>query len=513
MPKRDRPVSPSLAYKFPGETSSTESATTDEVIDDIEAEDLGLHVDLSVLNECGLADEDKVDLTFDNDDDTIDDGDDSLDDDSESSKLIAYECPLSFGHEHVSPLMQSLLQKLSLRKVTDEDATRLLHPSLLESPAVSGAQLHAVVLAEDAFSRGESLFALLDQTGAGKTREFMCLAANELMTGRTDRVLILSCAFLYDTVVEESATMSFTELTGCTILNGRKGKFGANNKVVFLSTSLFFKERILKCINEWLASGSLPPLIIVDEAHALRNPSCLAASALLDILSTYNTTRVLLASATLATCLPELQLALQLADIAGTPSSRFRTFEAMRDRLRVHGTNGLYMVLACMAKRGICISRQLGLQGMEACSMQVSVSREYIRLHDAVVEAWQGIFAMKHLLAAEALRYIYSHSLWTANNVMELGVLSRAIEEARRVLADNGQVLFAITHTEGAPLHPPLRRTHCHRPLRDPPSFLCRQRGAPSFYQEARGARRHAQLPAHLNEANSKHAVLQQSTP
>ena len=310
MPKRDRPDSPSLAYRFPGEaSSSTESTTTDEVIDDIEAEDLGLHVDLSVLSGCGLADADKVDLTFDNDDDTIDDGDDdSLDGDSESSKLVAYECPLSFGHAHVSPLMQSLLQKLSLRKVTDEDATRLLHPSLLESPAVSGAQLHAVVLAEDAFSRGESLFALLDQTGAGKTREFLCLAANELMTGRTDRVLILSCAFLYDTVVEESAAMCFTELTGCTVLNGRKGKFGADSKVVFLSASLFFKERIMQCINEWLASGSLPPLIIVDEAHALRNPSCLAASALLDILSTYKTTRVLLASATLATCLSELQL-------------------------------------------------------------------------------------------------------------------------------------------------------------------------------------------------------------
>ena len=299
------------------------------------------------------------------------------------------------------------------------------------SGALSTFQIETVRRIHQALDTGGA-FLLGDGTGVGKGRCLAGSALEWLSVRRGGRVLWLSAnKRLASDALRDAHALDPDERKLRWDRGARADAVDGDARIAFASYAELLQEDRARALREWLAGGA--PLLMLDEAHALRHISC-AANQTLELLRRLPRAAVLFATATPASAPAHLRYAERLR-LWGVDRA-FATFDSFAKALTKSGQGAMELVALELKTRGAYLCRSIGLGGVDVEQRVCELARDERRLYDECCD---------RLRAAGVFGGI-AHQLFFQRLLS--GFKARAaIEAARAALARGFAVIIAIQGT------------------------------------------------------------------
>lgn len=298
-----------------------------------------------------------------------------------------------------------------------------LPQSIIDSGALSDAQLEAALYAVNAFDRTTPIeakdgtvthqrvgFLVGDGTGVGKTREILAVLAHEMNTGMKRAVILTKSAGLLPDLIEN---MKALEMDPSKVIDLGKVKAGNEVKgdgILFTTYSTLRSSSKgkggagvprLEQVQAWMGKD-FDGMIVFDEAHEMSNAmggeggrgkvkASAKALAGLKIQNDNPSAKVLYASATAATEPRNLGYAVRLGLWGGVGSS-FRNAEDFVGSMVGGGLGAMEMVAQDLKRRGLYISRNISFEGVSYETLRHDLTPSQVGVFDYSSGAWRKVF-------------------------------------------------------------------------------------------------------------------------
>ena len=379
---------------------------------------------------------------------------------AETEVFAVYKPLVTGGSAHPTALCASTNLSEILKVEIINDIQSYLHDAVSRNTALSDAQLEAIALARRRNAVDQLAFVCGDATGVGKTRILLgCIQNSRSFSGANTRALIISVGNLFDDFAKDAASVG---LKG-KICNG--GTLNKKKDIEILEKSLFVSHDVVRTFGadkllRWLLNGKKKTtpgkevLLVVDEAHRFGNKSKRGAQMkfLLNMAHAAGV-HIVLASATIASSVPQLELLSSVTGLVRNPTNPdhpVTNFRSLSSSLRRLGEAGLVCISTQLRSSGGYIARSLSMIGCEFESIAAPLSTVDSDRYTACAKIWADLFATGAFENPIALGVYHSASLRFFKNLTMLIRLPTVISIAIDSLEAGCQVILTTLSTDEA---------------------------------------------------------------
>jgi hypothetical protein len=247
----------------------------------------------------------------------------------------------------------------------------------IDADVISSMQRETIDYAiQSLTTSAEKCFFLGDATGTGKSRIIAGIIIHLNRTTHLTTIWISANRGLWKDATSEMSLLDKTATE----------RMVAEDTILFSTYSLLARNDNLKDLVASLKKRQTKILIVFDEAHLARNCSK-SASAVIDLQEIFGDAMVVYSTATAASDISHLQYMTRL-QLWGGPRSAFRTFSEFTKAMKSCGPGGMELLAVELKQRGLYMSRQLSLEGIEYTVEQCELDQSERAMYDKCARIW-----------------------------------------------------------------------------------------------------------------------------